>query len=177
MRRNLPLCAGQSGQKRRNGCQTKFECIFWLPSHGDQPRSLRPEGGKWGCNKLSFGVRRRAMEPRPVRRDCENAFEEIVSSCDVPHSMTVTVPSSMWGRICKILVVNGNVSARRLLRARNTTIFSRCLARFCWKLMLLSIVMSTSKPVSLAFSSNTPFWIPAHQSVDRFYFVPDQAST
>ena len=130
----------------------------------DQPRSLRPEGGKWGCNKLSFGVRRRAMEPRPVRRDCENAFEEIVSSCDVPHSMTVTVPSSMWGRICKILVVNGNVSARRLLRARNTTIFSRCLARFCWKLMLLSIVMSTSKPVSLAFSSNTPLWIPAHPS-------------
>jgi hypothetical protein len=28
MRHNVPLCAGQSGQKMRNGCQTKFENYF-----------------------------------------------------------------------------------------------------------------------------------------------------
>jgi hypothetical protein len=34
MSRSVPLCAGQSGDERRNGCQTKFKRIFWLPSRG-----------------------------------------------------------------------------------------------------------------------------------------------
>lgn len=42
-------------------------CVY----HSDEPRSLQPEGGKWGCNKLSFSVtRRRTTCPRSEKFCC-----------------------------------------------------------------------------------------------------------
>ena len=49
MRRSEHLCAGQSGQNARNGCQTKFKEIFACPRAPCQKRGTLITTGKLGA--------------------------------------------------------------------------------------------------------------------------------